>query len=126
MGGVRPRHRERGRPEDPQLIEQGGLLAVTEPVSMEVLAGARDDVRERQLRRLLAGCTLLRFDAVADFDAAALIYRRCRRAGVTPRGLVDCMVAAVAWRAGASLLVRDIDLVRVATVIGVKIDDATS
>lgn len=37
---------------------------------------------------------MLRFDAVADFDAAARPRPR-RRAGVTPRGLVDCMVAAV-------------------------------
>ncbi|MEP6817069.1 MAG: PIN domain nuclease [Marmoricola sp.] len=108
-----------------ELIEQGGLLAVTEPVVMEVVAGARDDVGEQQLRRLLAGCALLRFDPVADFDAAALIYRRCRRAGVTPRGLVDCMTAAVAWRNGARLLVRDVDLVRVARVIGLELDDAT-
>lgn len=31
---------------------------------------------------------LAHFDAVTDFDAAAKIYRRCRHAGFTPRGMV--------------------------------------
>ena len=66
-----------------------------------------------------------RFDASTDFDAAALIYRRCRRAGITPRGMIDCMIAAVAWRRGASLLCCDVDLERVATVIGIDLDEAS-
>jgi predicted nucleic acid-binding protein len=88
-------------------------LSVTEPVVMEVLAGARTDHRERDLRRMLLHYTLLRFDPAADFDAAARIYRRCRAVGFTPRGMVDCMISAVAWRHGASLLAQDVDLVRV-------------
>ena len=52
------------------LIAGDGPLAVTEPVAMEVLAVARDDRREADLRRLLLRFELLRFDAAADFDAA--------------------------------------------------------
>ena len=107
------------------LIGDEGALAVTEPVVMEVLAGARDDVRERLLRRLLMRFRLLPFDAAVDFDAATLIYRRCRKAGITPRGMVDCMIAAVAWRQDAMLLSRDVDLGRVAQVIGVEMDAAS-
>src|SRR5262249_61564782 len=81
---------------------------------MEVLAGARSDQREADLKRLLLRFNLLRFDVVADFDGAVRIYRRCRRAGVTPRGLVDCMIAAVAWRRRAALLAHDADMLRVA------------
>src|SRR5205807_2377555 len=47
---------------------------------------------------------LLSFERVADFEGAALIYRRCRAAGVTPRGLLDCMIAAV--QTGAQLAAR--------------------
>ena len=100
-------------------------LAVTDPVVMEVLAGARTDRRETDLRRLLLRFALLRFDIAADFDAAARIYRTCRRAGVTPRGLVDCMIASVAHRHGAVLLAHDADLTRVAQVIGIEMDDAS-
>jgi predicted nucleic acid-binding protein len=100
-------------------------VAVTEPVIMEVLAGARDERREASLRRLLTRFELLSFDPVTDFDGAVLIYRRCRAAGITPRGMIDCMIAAVAWRRGATLLAHDADLDRVAGVIEIELDDAS-
>jgi predicted nucleic acid-binding protein len=105
-----------------QLIEIGGRLAVTEPVLMEVTAGARTDEGAARLRALLLGCRLLPYDSAADFDAAARIYRRCRRAGVTPRGMVDCMIASVAWRHRAVLLARDANLERIARVMGIELD----
>jgi len=104
------------------LIETGGPLAVTDPVVMEVTAGARDDRAAARLRDLLLSFSFLPFDAAADFDAASHIYRRCRRHGVTPRGMVDCMIAAVAWRHRAALLARDADLTRVAGVMGIELD----
>jgi predicted nucleic acid-binding protein len=107
------------------LIDTDGPLATTEPVLMEVLAGARDDRREAQLRALLLRGTLLAFDPVADFDAAARIYRRCRAAGVTPRGMIDCMIAAVAHRLEATLLAHDADLDRIAAVAGIAMDEAS-
>lgn len=107
------------------LITQDGPLAVTEPVVMEVLAGARSDAREGDLRRLLLRFDWVRFDAVADFDAAMRIYRSCRQVGVTPRGLVDCMIMAVAYRHGVTVLSWDVDIDRVARVIGVELDGAS-
>jgi predicted nucleic acid-binding protein len=85
-----------------ELIAGDVDLAVTEPVIMEVLAGARNLQREPDLRRLLLRFPLLRFDTASDFDSAARIYRRCRAAGITPRGMVDCMIAAVTPRSGAA------------------------
>jgi predicted nucleic acid-binding protein len=108
-----------------ELIAAEGPLSVTEPVIMEVLAGARSDQRELDLRRLLLRFRLLRFEAAADFDAAARIYRRCRTAGFTPRGMVDCMIAAVAWRHGASLLAQDADLIRLGRILGIELDHAS-
>ncbi|HEX8066019.1 MAG TPA: PIN domain nuclease [Thermoleophilaceae bacterium] len=120
--------RATGSPVDRRLsalIAERGPVAVTEPVVMEVLAGARDERREADLRRLLLRFDLLPFDALADFDGAVRIHRRCRAAGVTPRGMVDCMIAAVAWRCGAALLAQDADLDRVATVAGIEMDGAS-
>ena len=109
-----------------ELIEVAGPLAVTEPVVMEIVAGARTEEREAQLRRLLGRFELLRFDAVSDFDGAARIYRRCRRAGSTPRGMIDCLIAAVALRHGATLLAADADLSRVAGVVGISLEGAST
>lgn len=107
------------------LIASDGALAVTEPVAMEVLASARSDRRAAELRRLLLRFPLLSIDATADFDAAARIYRRCRNAGINPRGMVDCLIAAVAWRRGAVLLAHDADLDRIAGVVGIELDEAS-
>ena len=80
-----------------------------------------DDFRA-DLRRLLQRFHLYQFDAVTDFESAARIYRRCRQAGITPRGLVDCMIAAVAQRHQATLLACDRDLEHVARVMGIELD----
>ena len=108
-----------------ELIETSGPVAVTEPVVMEVAAGAGDDRREADLRRLLLRFELVSFDVVSDFDGAVRIYRRCRSAGVTPRGMIDCMIAAVAWRRGAALLAHDVDMDRVARLVGLELDAAS-
>jgi predicted nucleic acid-binding protein len=108
-----------------ELIDSEAAVGVTEPVVMEVLAGARDERREAELRRLLQRFELLNFDAVTDFDGAVRIYRRCRSAGITPRGMIDCMIAAVAQRHGATLLAYDADMNRVARVIDLEMDGAS-
>lgn len=108
-----------------ELIESDADVAVTEPVVMELLAGARTDEQERDLRRMLLRFEMLVFDPVADFDGAVRIYRRCRRSGITPRGMVDCMIVAVAWRRGATLLAHDADMDRVGRVVGIALDEAS-
>jgi predicted nucleic acid-binding protein len=108
-----------------QLITDDAQLAVTEPVVMEVVAGARSDERAADLRRMLRRFELVPFDATIDFDAATRIYRACRRVGVTPRGMIDCMIASVAHRSGASLLALDADLTRLAEVVGIEMDEAS-
>ncbi len=120
--------RATGSPADrrlAELITVDGSVSVTDPVVMEVVAGARSDERETDLRRLLLSFELLHFDAAVDFDAAARIYRACRRAGVTPRGMLDCMIASVAHRHGAALLASDADLNRIADVVGIEMDGAS-
>jgi hypothetical protein len=83
-----------------------------------VVAGARDDRREDELRRLLSRFTLVRFDAPTHFDGAVRVDRACRAAGVTPRGLVDCMIVAVA-------VAHDADFARIATAIDLRLDEAS-
>ena len=108
-----------------ELISSDGPVAVTEPIIAEVSAGARTAEREAALRRLVARVRLLPFDSVTDFDAAVTIYRSCRQAGVTLRGLFDCMIAAVALRNGARVLAQDADMARIADVVRLGLDEAS-
>ena len=121
--------RATGSPVDRRLLELISTrdeIAVTEPVMMEVLAGARDEARASDLRRLLMRFHLLRFDSVIDFEGAAHLYRRCRASGVTPRGVIDCMIAMVAWRTGAAMLAHDDDMSRIASIVGIELDPAST
>ena len=90
-------------------IEKGEALATTGMVMFEVLAGARDEQRAHDLRRLLARCRFLALDEPSDAEIGAAIYRACRRAGTPPRPGPDCLIAAVAIRTGTRLLHRDSD-----------------
>jgi predicted nucleic acid-binding protein len=76
---------------------------------LEVLAGARDELHARALRRLLGRCAFLALEEPSDHEVAASLYRACRRGGATVRRLPDCLIAAVALRNGAELLHRDSD-----------------
>ena len=88
-------------------------LAICDPVSMEVLAGARNEQHLIQLRGLLARATMLP-TTPADYEAAASMYRACRTNGETVRKLIDCLIASVAVRAGAEILHADTDFVALA------------
>ncbi|MEZ5158122.1 MAG: PIN domain nuclease [Candidatus Nanopelagicales bacterium] len=93
-------------------------IATTEPVLMELLAGA-----DRVTERLLRSFAWLAFDPVSDFAGAARVYRLCRAAGVTPRGLIDCMVVQVALRTDSQLLAADRDFEAVARVMPLQLLD---
>jgi len=88
-------------------------IVICDAISMEVLAGARDERHLGQLRRLLARASLVSITPV-DYDEAAALYRTCRRNGETVRKLIDCLIAAVAIRVDAPVLHADADFAALA------------
>lgn len=96
-------------------------IATCEPVRMEVLAGARDELHLRRLERLLARAAVLP-TGPAHYDEAAALYRQCRRRGETVRKLMDCLIAAVAIRAEVPLLHNDRDFDVVARHTALLVD----
>ena len=104
------------------LIAEGGQgVAVTEPVLMEVLGGAKDERGHRQLYNLLTSVSWLAVDHVADFEGAARISRICRANDVAPPGYIVCMIANIALRTGSEILTADQDFHRVAELFPLKI-----
>ena len=89
-----------------ELVESEAPIAVTDPIVMEVLAGARSEVEAQQLRDGMLSFEFLPV-GLPDYEAAAGIYRACRRAGETVRSHIDCLIAALAIRIGGSLLHAD-------------------
>lgn len=101
----------------------GSRVAVTDPVVMEVLAGARDDRHLHDLRALLGRAVLLRAET-ADYLSAAVLYRQCRQHGETVRRLIDCLIGSVAIREGAAVLHHDEDFDVLARHTALKVHSA--
>ncbi|MGH3525886.1 MAG: type II toxin-antitoxin system VapC family toxin, partial [Pseudonocardiaceae bacterium] len=97
------------------LLREQADIAVTEIVIMELLAGARSDEHAVQLRSTLLGFPVLPLRGLADYEAAAQLYRCCRLAGRMVRKMTDCLIAVSAISAGATLLHRDADFDTLAT-----------
>ncbi len=91
-----------------ELIEAGGPIALTDIVITEILQGLRSDREARLVERYLQAFPILRLEGVDDFVLAAELYRRARRAGVTIRKTLDCLIAAPCVRT-AALLHADTD-----------------
>ena len=92
-----------------RLLHSETTLHTTDVIVMEVLAGACDEPHLTKLRRLLSSTTFLPIEGLGDFERAAEMYRRCRRAGETVRALNDCVIAAVAVRNDLAVLAADRD-----------------
>ena len=102
-------------------IENEEELAVTEPIVMEVLAGARDAQQLRALERLLNTAEMLSVGWLEGWHEGAALFRACRAAGVTVRSLFDCLIASVALREDVSLLTSDRDFTGIARVTGLRL-----
>ena len=95
-------------------------VGYTQPVLMELLAGARDDREWELLRRFVTGAVLIPFDSVADFEAAAWIYRHGQ--GIARRvGQLDCLILAVAQRSEATLVTSDSGQAALAQRLGMDV-----
>jgi len=116
--------RDTGSPacaEVARLLRRPQALATTEPVIMELLAGASTPPALRDLETLTAGLALLSVDITADYHDAAAIYRAARSAGRPVRRMNDCLIAAVAARTNATLVHRDADFDTIADAIPLDI-----
>jgi predicted nucleic acid-binding protein len=102
------------------LIEDNAPIAITEPVIMELLAGARDAGNFRRLRVMTGGLPLMAVDPACDYHEAAATYRLARMAGKTIRSTVDCLIAAVGLRRDATVVHADADFEVIASCVPLR------
>ena len=97
----------------------GGLDEVVTclPVVQEVLQGFRDERAFRIAREAMLSIPCIESPLPAErFEEAAALYRAARRAGITVRSSVDCLIAACAIHRGITVLHRDRDYAGLARV----------
>lgn len=98
----------------------GADIAYSEPILMEVLAGARNDDEWTAIRNIVTNSRLLKIDTAADFQGAAWIHGLGRSKGLTV-GLMDCLILAVARAHKALLLTGDRKQARLGEVLGINV-----
>ncbi len=99
-------------------VTDGETIAVAGVIVQEVLQGTRSEREMERLEYLLKMQHMLYpADPMQTHIAAARLYRRCRRAGVTPRSGVDCLIAQLAIESNAALFHADRDFSRMGQVL---------
>lgn len=87
------------------------------PIVQEVLAGFRDERAYRIAREAMLAFPIVESPlGESVFLEAVALYRAGRRAGVTVRSSVDCLIAACALRHDLEILHRDRDYPALARV----------
>jgi hypothetical protein len=84
------------------------------PVIQEVLQGFTDETAFRTAREAIRSFPVVESPLGASvFEEAVALYRAARRAGLTIRSGVDCLIAACALRHGLTVVHvdRDFDLI---------------
>lgn len=98
-----------------ELLEAGAPLALTDVIFTEILQGFRHEREARRVEKHLRAFPVLRLEDLDDFALAAQLYRDARRAGITIRKTLDCLIAAPCVRDGAPILHADEDFDRLAS-----------
>jgi predicted nucleic acid-binding protein len=83
-------------PELASMLRSDEPMASTEPILIALLAGARNEFEYTSVLRLGTSVGWLLVDPATDFDSSAAIYAHCWRKGITPRGLIDTWIVAIA------------------------------
>ena len=107
------------RPARLTIDEIGGLDEVVTclPIIQEVLQGFRHESAFLVAREAMLALPCVESPLPqAAFEEAVGLYRAARRAGITVRSGVDCLIAACAIRHGLTVLHRDRDFVALAKV----------
>lgn len=104
-----------------ELIETGEPVALTDIILTEILQGLRSEREARTVERHLRAFPILQLEGLDDFALAAELYRSARRAGVTIRKTLDCLIAAPCVRTGAPLLHADSDFDRLASCTSLRL-----
>ncbi len=101
-----------------QLLENPLACGITDQIYLEVLQGARDESSFDKLQHYFSGQRFYAFENSRQSHAeAARIYLQCRKAGITIRSSIDCLIAQCAKEHELILLHNDRDYLAMAKVV---------
>ncbi|MGL5859352.1 MAG: type II toxin-antitoxin system VapC family toxin [Angustibacter sp.] len=111
-------------PATPFVRDRLGVdIATSEPIMMELLAGAGAGAHAARLERLLLSQRWHRLEVGLDYRGAVDVFHATRATGHQPRSLQDCLIAAIALRSRVPVAHRDADYERIAAATGLHTVD---
>ena len=109
------------RPLDLARLVPFDEIVICLPVIEEILQGFRDERAFRIARQSLFALPVIEAPLEAGvFEEAVDLYRTARRAGVTVRSSVDCLIAACAIRHDLEIIHEDRDFAALAGVSALR------
>jgi predicted nucleic acid-binding protein len=100
------------------IIDSHIPFGINNHIYQEVLQGAKTEKEFEQLREYLNTLTFYEFyDSKKSFEAAALLYIKCRKNGITIRSTIDLIIVQTAIEYDLYLLHNDNDYINMAKVI---------
>jgi predicted nucleic acid-binding protein len=100
------------------IVDDRDRIVTCLPVIQEVLQGFDDERAFRIAHTAMHALPCVEAPlTVAVVDHAVDLYRRARRAGITARSSVDCLIAACALRHGLTVVHCDRDYARLAGLV---------
>jgi predicted nucleic acid-binding protein len=111
----------RTRPFDLEAVVELGEVVTCLPVVQEVLQGFGEERAFRAARDAMLAIPCIE-SPIRDtvFLEAAALYRSARRAGLTIRSSVDCLIAACALRHDVEVMHRDRDFAAIAQIAALR------
>lgn len=104
-----------------QLLDDRAPLALTDVIFTEILQGFGKETDARRVEKHLRAFPVLRLGDLDDFALAADLYRKARRAGITIRKTLDCLIAAPCVRDSVPILHADDDFDRLASCTDLEV-----
>ncbi|MFZ5994391.1 MAG: type II toxin-antitoxin system VapC family toxin [Thermodesulfobacteriota bacterium] len=103
------------------LISNNEDVAIADIVLTEVLQGIRDDRDYTEVKKSLLSFPVYSPKSPDSFVAAANLYRKCRKKGLTIRSTVDLLIAQIALENDLTLLHNDRDFDALSKICKLKI-----
>jgi predicted nucleic acid-binding protein len=100
------------------IIDNHIPFGINSHIYQEILQGAKNEKEFEQLKEYLNTLVFYEFyDSKKSSEAAALLYIKCRKSGVTIRSTIDLIIAQTAIEYNLYLLHNDNDYINIAKVI---------
>lgn len=103
------------------LISKDKETSVADIVLTEVLQGIKNDKDYAEVKKSLLSFPVYSLKGVDSFIAAADLYRKCRKKGLTIRNTIDLLIAQIAIENDLILLHNDKDFDTLADMCNLRI-----